>query len=83
MVCAVGWGTIASPSVLEAPAIEHAGNFHLRSSAELRNRYSLRAEDGKVGRVRDFIMDDQNWSVPYAIVRAGVLRPRQACPGED
>lgn len=72
MVRAVGWGTIAPPSILETPATRCDGDSHLRSSAELLNHYSLRAEDGKVGRVHDFIMNERDWSVPYAIVRTGV-----------
>jgi len=72
MVAAAGWGTIAPPRISEAPSARLDGDSQLRSSSEVLNRYSLCAEDGEVGRVHDFFMNEHDWSVPYAIVRTGV-----------
>ncbi|HEV3409244.1 MAG TPA: PRC-barrel domain-containing protein, partial [Chthoniobacterales bacterium] len=48
------------------------GDPHLRSSAELANRYAIHAQDGEIGRVYDFLVDDENWRVRYLIVRTGL-----------
>jgi uncharacterized protein YrrD len=50
---------------------ERQGDPHLRSSAELANRYAFRAQDGETGRVYDFIIDDESWRVRYLVVRTG------------
>lgn len=71
MAEATGWGAIASASVFDGPQAGSAEDSHLRSTAELLYRYSLLAEDGEVGHVYDFIIDEQDWSAPYMIVRAG------------
>lgn len=42
---------------------------HLRSSEELRFHYTLRAHDVKIGRVQDFVIDDDQWQVRYLIVQ--------------
>jgi len=40
---------------------------HLRSTAEVTN-YHLRALDGELGHVEDFIVDDETWSLRYLVV---------------
>ena len=45
---------------------------HLRSSAELANHYAFHAQDGEIGRVYDFIVDDEEWRVRYVVARTGV-----------
>ncbi len=45
---------------------------HLRSSEELVDRYSIHAQDGEIGRVHDFVIDDESWRVRYIVVRTGV-----------
>ena len=83
---AAGWGAAAPATMLatdtglaatippEAPAERHqrAGDPHLRSSAEMANHYALQAEDGEIGRVHDFVLDDQSWRVRYVVARTGI-----------
>ena len=52
--------------------VDTDGDPHLRSSAELANSYAIHAHDGEIGRVYDFIVDDQRWQVRYVVVRTGV-----------
>jgi hypothetical protein len=40
---------------------------HLRSSEELRG-YHIRAADGEIGHVADFVLDDRDWRVRYLVV---------------
>ena len=47
------------------------GDPHLRSSAELADRYGFHAQDGEIGRVYDFVVDDEEWRVRYLVVRTG------------
>lgn len=84
---AAGWGAVAPATMLGAqtgvaatqpPEIENDrrqeqhGDPHLRSSAELVNRYAFQAQDGEIGRVYDFVLDDQRWLVRYLVVRTGI-----------
>jgi hypothetical protein len=65
---AAGWGVVAPPG----PATDLSGSErdpHLRSSAEIQSGYSILAEDGRVGLVRDFIINDDDWRIPYLVVR--------------
>ncbi len=45
---------------------------HLRSSAELMRGYTIHAQDGEIGQVDDFILDDSDWNVRYLVIRTGV-----------
>ncbi len=56
---------------MQPDAQERQGDPHLRSNAELANRYAFRAQDGETGRVYDFIIDDESWRVRYLVVRTG------------
>jgi hypothetical protein len=40
---------------------------HLRSTSEV-SRYHIEAEDGAVGHVEDFVIDDETWAIRYLIV---------------
>jgi len=65
------------PVVTETLDLEGAveppkGDPHLRSSAELIAGYHLHAQDGEIGRVEDFIVDDESWQVRYLVVHTGV-----------
>ena len=57
-----------APPVLIPPSPTEEGsepdNPHLRSSREVTG-YQLEAEDGGVGHVEDFVLDDSTWSVRY------------------
>ena len=51
---------------------ETEGDPHLRSSAEVANQYAIHTHDGDIGRVYDFILDDERWQVRYVVVRTGI-----------
>ncbi len=68
------WGSAAVPGPLltmpggGGPAAgEDAGDPHLRSSREVIG-YRVKAKDGRVGRVEDFIFDLGDWSISYFVV---------------
>jgi len=80
------WGATAIPaaagSMPEAPDHTHdeaqrdkAFDPHLRSGAEVTG-YAVRATDGEVGHVEDFLFDDRSWSI-----RLIVIDPRHWWPG--
>jgi uncharacterized protein YrrD len=48
------------------------GDPHLRSSEKLQSGYAIHAQDGEIGRVKDFIVDDTDWHVRYLVVHTGV-----------
>jgi uncharacterized protein YrrD len=52
---------------------EARGNPHLRSSAELLNGYTMHAQDGEIGVVQDFIIDDSDWRLCYLVIHTGML----------
>ena len=75
------WGTNGFP-ILEPPAKPrpgeslpetdplHPADPHLRSMQAVRG-YHLRASDGIIGHVTDFMMDDQTWTVRQLVVKTG------------
>jgi hypothetical protein len=60
------------PVVTEETAERQKADRRLRSSAELMAGYSLHAQDGEIGRVKDFIVDDESWQVRYLVIHTGV-----------
>jgi uncharacterized protein YrrD len=46
---------------------EKAWDHHLRSSHEVTG-YHIQAEDGEIGHVKDFIIDDDTWEIRYLVV---------------
>ena len=46
---------------------EKAPDLHLRSTHEV-DGYNIQAEDGEIGHVNDFIIDDETWAIRYLIV---------------
>ncbi len=42
-------------------------NIHLHSTHDATGHY-LQAEDGEIGHVADFIIDDENWAIRYLVV---------------
>jgi hypothetical protein len=46
---------------------EKAWDPHLRSTNEV-NSYYLQAEDGEIGHVDDFIIDDETWAIRYLVI---------------
>ena len=48
---------------------EHA-DVHLRS-AQAVNGYHIKANDGIIGHVCDFMMDDKNWAICQLVIKTG------------
>ncbi len=44
-----------------------SGDPHLRSIKEVMG-YHIKAEDGEIGHVEDFIVNTENWRIPYLVV---------------
>jgi len=56
--------TPAVPPFVHPELPKKPDNPHLRSSDEVAG-YQIAAEDGNIGHVEDFILDDQTWAVRY------------------
>ncbi len=50
------------------------GDPHLRSTDEVTG-YHLRARDGEIGHVEDFLYDDQDWSIRFLVAGTRNWRP--------
>lgn len=53
-------------------------NYHLRSMNEIKGAvegYRISAADGNIGRIVDFLIDDDNWKVRYFLVETGKWLP--------
>ncbi len=60
----------SDPELLEAPraaAGNDGGDPHLRSLAAV-NGYHIRAKDGSIGHIENFLVDDTSWGIRYLIV---------------
>ena len=55
-------------------ARDASGDPHLRSSDEVIG-YHLRARDGEIGHVEDFLYDDRDWSIRYLVAGTRNWRP--------
>ncbi len=53
-----------------APGTEGDGNPHLRSTDTVKG-YNIRANDGAIGDVEDFIIDDSSWKIDFMVVDTG------------
>ncbi|MEO7933312.1 MAG: PRC-barrel domain-containing protein [Chthoniobacterales bacterium] len=63
----MGVGAAAYPeNITPPPPI----TTHLRSSDELKG-YRIHANDGELGKVEDFIIDDKTWHIRYLVIRPG------------
>lgn len=69
------WGSWPTPKAL-ADASEFASetairgaatDAHLRSTREV-SGYHVKASDGEIGHLEDFLFDDETWEIRYAIV---------------
>jgi uncharacterized protein YrrD len=49
------------------PKNENKYDHHLRSCHEVTG-YNIQAEDGEIGHVEDFVIDDETWTIRYLIV---------------
>ena len=68
------WGLepfpLLAPPAPAAPGLEHAepeGDPHLRSTTAVTGYY-IQATDGDIGHVEDFLVEDQTWTIRYAII---------------
>lgn len=67
------WGAVPHAQVMADRAIEsriaseERGDTHLRS-AESVTRYGIRATDGDLGHVEDYLIEDGTWAIRYLIV---------------
>jgi hypothetical protein len=64
-----GWPTYWSGPYLwgPSPADIPKGDPHLRSANEVKG-YHIRAQDGEIGHVEDFLYDDKDWAIHYLVV---------------
>jgi uncharacterized protein YrrD len=46
------------------------GNQHLRSTYKVTDYY-IQAGDGEIGKVEDFILDDESWKIDFIVVNTG------------
>ena len=46
---------------------EKTWNHHLRSTREV-SGYNIQADDGEIGHIEDFIIDDETWAIRYLII---------------
>lgn len=53
---------------------EPKGDPHLRSTDEV-DGYTILAKDGEIGHVKDFIVDDETWTIRYLIVNTNKWLP--------
>ncbi len=62
-------GVVSPPLATQAEVSEKAepGDRHLRSSQKVQD-YGIRAQDGELGHISDFVIDDADWSVRYLVV---------------
>ena len=54
----------------EGVATQETGDTHLRSVRAITG-YDIRAHDGEIGRVADFILDDRDWAIRWMVVTTG------------
>jgi uncharacterized protein YrrD len=57
----------AADRELDAMAEQRANESHLRSSSEVVG-YEIRAADGEIGHVDDFLVDDKSWAIAGMVV---------------
>ena len=50
------------------------GNQHLRSTYKITG-YHIEAVDGEIGRVEDYILDDESWKIDFIVVDTGNWLP--------
>lgn len=72
------WGNfpyvVQNPASWERKEISGARAFHLRDTEDIIGR-QIKATDGDMGHVKDFIMDDESWAIRYLVVDTGSWLP--------
>jgi hypothetical protein len=61
-------------SVEEIAARIHSGDSHLRSMHAIKG-YEIQTNDGDLGHVNGFVIDDLTWAIRYLEVSTGYWRP--------
>jgi hypothetical protein len=64
----------SEPSDVQTVDVDVDEDSHLRSHREV-GGYRVRAVDGAIGHVDDFIVDDVTWALRYAVVSLHQWRP--------
>jgi len=66
------WGDF--PDIIRNPndwkeytPVEKVQKSHLRSTNEV-SSYDIQAEDGEIGHIEDFIIDDEMWAIRYLVI---------------
>jgi len=57
----------APRSASDAERKDVSTDSHLRSTRQLA-RYNIKATDGEIGHLEDFLFDDETWEIRYAII---------------
>ena len=79
------WGA-AVPDVVMSPHSDELRHIdflaaHLRSSREILG-YQIEWVDSKKGHVVDLLIDDENWSIPFLLVRPGAFKKAVRVPSQ-
>jgi len=61
------WGIVTPPAVDPLPVKPPVGDLHLRSTHAITG-YHIETTDGKLGHLRDFIIDDETWHIEYLVI---------------
>jgi PRC-barrel domain len=67
MPVVTGVQTQAVDEARRAKGSEEQDDPHLRSTSEVTD-YSIHATDGEIGKVDDFIIDDEGWAIRYVVI---------------
>jgi len=62
--------SLPSESAIASGLQPERADAHLRS-AQAVNGYQIKASDGTIGHVCDFIMDDQSWAIRQLVIKTG------------
>jgi hypothetical protein len=69
------WGTYSYPYTgRKSPQGKNKWDHHLRSTHDV-SGHDVQAEDGEIGHVDDFIIDDETWAIRYLIIDTQNLWP--------
>jgi hypothetical protein len=68
-----GWSAVARHKKDDDP--------HLRSTKDVTGR-TIQAQDGEIGHVSDFVVDEEDWAIRYLIVDTRNWCPWQAADGQ-
>ena len=69
------WGTYSYPYLgRESTQGKNTWDHHLRSTHDVSGHH-VQAEDGEIGHIDDFIIDDETWAIRYLIINTRNLWP--------